>query len=168
MDSDGKAAEKNEKISGELFAETLRNATKKYESTPEVYCPYLKDKVHLNRKGFEHIKLKAWNKARGREDQYYRLRLLHLMPEVLLKSHTVQGIWHTHDWERVKSRGSWIKVLKNVSYYEFVAVLGRIRLKIVVKEIEGGAKFFWTIIPFWKMNLVANKRVLHEGDPETD
>ena len=80
----------------------------------------------------------------------------------------MQGIWHTHDWQRVKSRGSWIKLLKNVSYYEFVAVLGKIRLKVVVKEIKGGAKFFWTIIPFWKMNPVANKRVLHEGNPETD
>ena len=82
MDSAGRDAAGNDKISDELFAVTLEQASIRYESTPEVYCPYLKDKVHLNRKGFEHIKLKAWNKARRREDQFQRLRLLHLMPEV--------------------------------------------------------------------------------------
>jgi len=156
------------KISEEEFVSILSEAQAKYESTPEVYCPYFKERVHLNSRGFEHIRLKRWNKARGRSDQYHRLRLLHLVPEMLRSSHTVQGIWHTSEWERVKRHGKWIQILKNVSYFEFVAVLGRVRIKVVLKEIEGGAKFFWTIIPFWKMNAVTNKRILHEGNPVTD
>lgn len=167
MDLEANIPEKP-RISEELFNKTLQQATEQYGKTPEVYCPYFKDKVHLNAKGFEHIRLKAWNKARGRSDQYFRLKLLHLVPKILQESHTVQGIWHTHDWERVKSRGKWVKVLKNVAYYEFIAVVGKVRAKVVIKEIEGGVKFFWTIIPFWKMNTVTKQREMHEGDPETD
>ena len=44
-------------------------------------------------------------------------------------------------------------------------------LKIIVKEIEGGESFFWSIIPFWKSRKdeFSNKikRILHEGDLET-
>ncbi len=137
------------KIPDELFDRTLEKAKAKYESVPEIYCPYFKGKVHFNTKGFEHIRFKAWNKIRGRRDQYLRLKLLHLAPEIIQKSHTVQGVWHTQDWERVKSRGSWIKVSKEVNYYEFVSVVGKIRVKIIIKEVVGGVKFFWTIIPFW-------------------
>lgn len=92
-----KYSPKSFEISDELFDKTLADAKDKYDNTPEVYCPYLKDKIHLNSKGFEHIKFKAWNEARGRRDQYVRFKFLHLMPEILQRSHTVQGISHTND-----------------------------------------------------------------------
>ena len=167
MELNGELPEKPN-ISDELFTTTLAKAKAGYESVPEVYCPYLKEKVHFNAKGFEHIRLKQWNKARGRSDQYLRLKLLHLVPTVLQNSHTLQGKWETKDWERLKSHGRWVKIPKTVRYYEFVAVIGKVRIKVIVKEIEGGASYFWTIIPFWKMNTVANKRIIHEGNPETD
>ncbi|MCX6738477.1 MAG: hypothetical protein NT098_00300 [Candidatus Parcubacteria bacterium] len=53
-------------------------------------------------------------------------------------------------------------------YYEFVAVLDRTRVRVVVKQIETAPKCFWSIIPFWKINETNGKRKLHYGKPEYD
>jgi hypothetical protein len=39
------------------------------------------------------------------------------------------------------------------------------RLKIVVREIEGGNKHFWSVIPFWKNN---KELKMHSGNLEED
>jgi hypothetical protein len=49
-----------------------------------------------------------------------------------------------------------------VTYYEFVAVVDKVRIKVIVKELTGGERFFWSIIPFWKMNKLTNQRKLHD------
>lgn len=54
------------------------------------------------------------------------------------------------------------------SYYEFIAVIENIRVKVIVKHVEGGEKFFWSIIPFWRVNGEASKRILHTGNIEED
>lgn len=59
-------------------------------------------------------------------------------------------------------------MLKHVTYYEFIAVIKRNRVKIIVKQIENGKKIFWSIIPFWGMNKDTATRMLHEGNPEED
>jgi len=59
-------------------------------------------------------------------------------------------------------------VLKPVSYYEFIAVLENVRVKVIVKQVDGGEKFFWSIIPYWKIDSVNSRRLLHSGDPESD
>jgi hypothetical protein len=61
-------------------------------------------------------------------------------------------------------------------YFEFVAVVGKLRIKVIVKQIDGGQLFFWSIIPFWRMEDLASvegerpkrRRLLYDGDPETD
>jgi len=44
----------------------------------------------------------------------------------------------------------------------------RDRVKIIVKQIDSGEKFFWSIIPFWGMNDETKSRIFHEGEPEED
>ena len=58
--------------------------------------------------------------------------------------------------------------MKSVTYHEFVAVIGSVRGKVIVKTIEGGSPHFWSIIPFWRMNEVTAKRKLYDGDPASD
>ena len=141
---------------------------KLYKETQPVECPYLKDTVNFNARGLDHIKFKKWNKPRFKFDQYIRLKLFHLVPEILRRSHTVQGVWHRKEWVRQKKHGKWEKIPADVTYYEFVAVIGKVRIKAVIKEIVGGQKFFWSIIPFWKMNEITNERKLYDNDLETD
>ncbi len=97
-----------------------------------------------------------------------RLKLLYLAPEVLRLSRTLQGVLETKKFERIKIHGRTDTILKPVNYYEFIALIKRNRVKIIVKQIDGGEKFFWSIIPFWGMNKETRTRILHAGVPEED
>lgn len=54
-----------------------------------------------------------------------------------------------------------------------MAIINGHRVKVIVKEIEGGKKFFWSLIPFWKTRKIEKmgnkyKKILHEGDLEVE
>lgn len=143
-----------------------------YNKIVFAYCPYFSEKVNFNAKGLEHLIFKTWNRARPIEDQFSRFRHLHLAPEVLKNSKTLQGLWHTQKFERIKKKnGKWEKVLRFTSYYEFLAILeshgSKIRVKVIVKQIDGGEKFFLSIIPFWGISK-AGERKMYSGNPEND
>jgi len=55
-----------------------------------------------------------------------------------------------------------------VHYYEFVAILKDKRVRVVIKQIDDGPKFFWSIIPFWKIDKNNNRRKMSYGNPEID
>lgn len=139
-----------------------------YKDINEVYCPYFKEKISFNSQGLEHLKFKRREKTRPIEDQYMRFKLLHLAPEIIKISHTLQGVLETNKFERVRIHGRTDIVLKPVCYYEFIAVIKRNRVKIVLKQIERGDIYFWSIIPFWGMNDNIKTRILHSGIPEED
>ena len=145
-------------------------AEEDYKTIGEVYCPYLKDKVAFNAKGLDHIKLKEWDKARSTQDQYVRLRLLKIAPQILKQSHTLQEFFERNRLERQKINSRWDFRMINVKYYGFVAIIKGHRLKVIVKEIQGGNKFFWSLIPFWKVRkdtLNRNKKNPPRGGPRS-
>ena len=152
----------------EQFKEVKDKGEILYKLIGEIYCPYFKEKISFNAKGLEHLKFIQREKARLERDQYMRFKLIHLAPEVLKSSHTVQGILETKKFERVRISSRTDTILKPVAYYEFVAVIKRNRVKVIVKEIDGGQKFFWSIIPFWGINTDTMTRLLYEGIPEED
>jgi hypothetical protein len=139
-----------------------------YKTLTEVYCPYLKDKVHFNSEGIEHLKFKKRKTARAVNDQYMRFKLLKVVPEIIAASHTLQGILETKRFEYLKINNRWENVLKPVTYFEFIAVIKRNRIKVVVKQIANNQKIFWSIIPSWGMDKATTTRILHDGIPEED
>ena len=150
------------------FKEVKEKGEGLYKSLGEIFCPFLKEKVSFGAQGLEHLKFKRREKSRLEKDQYMRFKLLHLAPEILKSSHTLQGILETKKFERIRTNSRTETALKPVTYYEFIAVLKRNRVRIIVKQIENGQKFFWSIVPFWKMNEETMARVLHDGTPEED
>ncbi|MDP3758829.1 MAG: hypothetical protein Q8Q86_03850 [Candidatus Daviesbacteria bacterium] len=150
------------------FETTKAEAEKFYATIGAVRCPYFGEKIAFNVKGIKHLRFKSDEVARSHEDQYSRLKLVYLAPEVLKLSRTVQGIWHTKHFEIQKTNSRWEKVLKDVSFYEFMAVLENVRVKVIVKQVSGGEKHFWSIIPFWGINKEISRRVLHSGNLEND
>lgn len=150
------------------FEEIKSRGENFYKSVTEVYCPYFKEKIYFNARGLEHLKFKRLERTRPEQDQYMRFKLIHLAPEVLKLSHTVQGVLETKKFERIRIKSRTDMVLKYVRYFEFIAVIKRNRVRIIVKQIEDGQKFFWSIIPFWGMNEETMSRVLHSGAPEED
>lgn len=148
------------------LGEAKASAEELYKNIGEVHCTYLKRTVIFNAKGLDHIKLKRWNHARSEQDQFVRLRLLHLVPEVLKQSHTLQGIDEGNRFERVKVNSRWETTLVHICYYEFIMIISGCRLRIVIKKIDDGQPFFWSIIPYWKQG--DRRKRMFEGNPEED
>ena len=137
-----------------------------YKKIGSIPSPYLGKDVAFNAKGLEHIKFKGRNKARSNEDQYIRLKCLPLAKKIVKASHTLQGHQERNEMVKVK-RGKWTHEMKVVNYFEFVAIVGDVRVRVIVKKIEGGELHFWSIIPFWKMD-INGKRLVHNGNPSED
>ncbi len=150
------------------YKEVKEKGEKFYKTISEVYCPYFKEKISFGAHGLEHLKFKRREKARLDKDQYMRFKLLHLAPEILKASHTLQGVFETKKFERIRVHSRTDTVLKLVTYYEFIAVIKRNRVRIIIKQIDSGQKFFWSIVPFWGMNTETMTRILHDGIPEED
>lgn len=155
-------------ISHEKFEQVRKKAEELYRSIGEIWCPYFKEKVVFNTKGLEHLKFHNVRKARSRYDQYIRLRLIELAPKIINDSHTLQGVSVRNSFEREKTHSRWESVMRSATYHEFVAVIKEVRVRIIIKSVENGPKYFWSIIPFWKMDKISGKRLMHEGKPETD
>ncbi|NQU77395.1 hypothetical protein HQ544_01725 [Candidatus Falkowbacteria bacterium] len=150
------------------FLYAKEKAEKFYGSIEKIFCPYFREYVKFNVKGFDHLKMKGWNKARSKEDQYTRFRLIELAPTVIKKSGTLQGYSETKEFERKKINNRWDNILTEVFYYEFIAILNDLRVRVIVKQLLGGQKYFWSIMPFWKVKKSQNKRLLHYGKPAED
>ena len=136
-------------FTAEQFKEVKEKGEKLYKTIGEIYCPYFKEKVSFNARGLEHLKFIQREKTRLEKDQYMRFKLIYLAPEVLKSSHTVQGVLETKKFERIRISHRTDTILKPVGYYEFIAVIKRNRVRVIVKQIENGQKFFWSLIPFW-------------------
>ena len=122
----------------EQFEKVKQEAETFYKTVDAVFCPYLKSKVNLNAKGLDHIKMKSWNKTRLVPDQYLRLKFLKLVPEVLQAAGTLQELHETKNFESIKNTGKWQHTLKTVAYYGFVAIVRNVKIKIIIKKVEGG------------------------------
>ncbi len=155
-----------------IFEKVKKEAEDFYKNLDSFYCPYLKTQVKFNSKGLNHIKMKAWNKTRSVSDQYMRLKFLKLAPAVLSVTGTLQEFHETNCMERLKFIGKWQFKMVPVKYYGFVAIINKIKIKIIVKETSGSSPYFWSIIPFWKTQkdeiCQKIKKVFHDGDLEND
>jgi hypothetical protein len=154
-------------FTGEQFKKIKNKNEKLYKLFGGVSCPYFEEKVIFNSKGLEHLKFKKKNHARSRNDQYIRLKLLYLAPEVLKLSRTVQGISERKVFELNRSNNRNEYILVDATYYEFIAVLNNVRVRVVVKQVNTGPKYFWSIIPHWKVSNNGNRK-MNYGNPEED
>lgn len=113
-----------------------------YKNIGKIWCPFLNDYVYFNSSGFRHLIFRHWRKRRTIHQQYLRFKFLPLAPQILSKSHTLQ---------EYREKGKF-------KYYGFVSIIGKVRLKIIVKQINGGIKFFYSLFPFWGYNTNAKAR----------
>ena len=139
-----------------------------YKGIKPIHCPYLKRDIAFNVKGLDHVKFNSWGRIRNRFDQYTRLKLFYLVPGIISKSHTLQGLNQSKQWERKHKKDGWEQIQIDVNYYEFISVIGKARIKIIVKQLPGGEPYFWSIIPFWKMGEKQGEKKLFDGNPEED
>ena len=153
------------------FAEVRKRAEEEYSAISKVRCPYLNMEVSFSREGFEHLLFKSWNRTRSMVEQYIRLKLIRLAPQVVQKSHTLQEYKEQKLMVRQKLKSGWGSRMRLVRYYVFVAIINEARIKVIVKEIEGGKPFFYSLYPSWKIEVDVNgqkRKKFFSGNPETD
>lgn len=135
----------------------LKNQTyKKYKKIKPAVCPYLKQKVVFNSKGFWHMIYKARNKKRDLRSQKLRFYLLETAVKLIRLTTTLQ------EYEEVKRR--------RIEYYGFIAIINGWKIKVIVKKVGRGRPFFWSVIPNWVTRKRADKKIkiLFKGDMERD
>ncbi len=152
----------------ELFETAKKEAGIFYHSLIEVYCPYFKEKIAFNAKGWEHLQFKNRNRIRSSNEQYVRFKLLPLVPNIISHSRTLQGICPTKAFELINRNSRWDTILINVTFWEFMAISDNVRMRIVIKQVEGGAKHFFSVIPFWRLKPGTNERMLYGYSPLSD
>lgn len=160
----------NKKFDEKKFKDIKERAEELYKTIGKIKCPYLDDFVHFNTKGLDHLIFGTKKKSRTRpeQEQMIRFRILNLAPEIIARSHTLQEFNEMNSFERVKINSRWEKRMKKVKYYAFIAIVGELRAKVIVKEVEGGVKFFYSIHPFWKKDHRNGKKLMYSGDLEED
>lgn len=136
--------------------EQLKNRTKKeYDRVGEITYPYLKDRVRFTSEGFQHLLYKGSKKRKERDatTQQMRLKLFPLALKVLKCTTTVQEHSVEKQFVDVKRNKRKEKVLKEVQYWAFIAIIDEWKLKVIVKQIGKGNKNFWSIVPNWKTRI---------------
>lgn len=157
-------------IAPDVFDAVKQEAESLYATIQPVRCPYLNSEVTFNAKGLEHLKFKKKNKARPREDQFARLRLLKYVPDILKLSRTLQGLKRQRSFELMRTNQRNETILMDVVFYEFVAIVdnGQLRVRVIVKQVGESPPYFWSVIPFWKGCSTRGDRTMHYGDPARD
>ena len=132
-----------------------------YKKIGKAYCPYFREDVHFTNVGLDHIGFKNKYTARTTRDKSMRCRLLPVAVEILGQSHTLQGKTHRRRFEKRQVNSRVEIALVEVVYYEFIAVIGNDRVKVVIKQAEHDKeKVFLSVIPYFKQQ----KMPLDESD----
>lgn len=153
-------------VDPEVFKAIKQTAETSYAGFGKVRCPYLQEHVSFNAKGLEHLKFKQKNHARSQSDQFMRLKLLSHAPEIIGQSRTLQGIKKIKTFESQRTNQRNETILVDVVFYEFISIVEeRLRIRVVVKRAGEAPPYFWSIIPFWKMQSGNSGRVMHYGNP---
>ncbi len=135
----------------EIFNKARDAAKAKYAAFGSVHCPYFKEMVRFNSKGFNHIKFMKLGKIRNLKDQYFRLRFLEIAPIVIKTTSTLQGISIFERLIKKKNKGMWINSTEKIIYYEFIYVHEEeSRFKVVVRKDGEGDRYFYSIIPYFQ------------------
>jgi len=159
-------------VTPETIERTKTEARQKYDAIGKIKCPYFGgEEVHFNSEGFEHLIFKTWNKTRSLTEQYTRLRLLPLVALIIKRSGTLQEYDEKNIFVRHQSSGRWTKVMKLARYYIFIAIIRDLRMKIIIREVDGERKKFYSVYPSWHTESDGNggkKKKLYSGNPEMD
>jgi len=114
----------------------IKSFYEKYKQFEPVLCPYVNEKVHFTKTGFKHL---LWKSGAPRSSYVIRERLeiVHIAPEILSKSGTLQ---------EYEDEGK--------EFLCFIAIVQEKKYKVVITKSGEGVYRFVSIIP----NIKTGKR----------
>lgn len=133
------------------FKKLLHERKLDYKTWIPVYCPALRDYVHFNMMGFNHLRFKIDNTPRNPKEAMYKLGLLPLVrPAIHLAT-----IIEKYERRLAPVGGSRKRVHKEMEYWSIVEVVGKqgVKVKVILRKIGTGQLHFWSI-----MKLLENQK----------
>lgn len=126
------------------------NFEKFYKSIGKVFCPYFNEYVFFTDKGLEHLKFKSHFNPRTIKDSAVRMRLLPIAIKILNLTTTIQGINSVMRFEHRYIHNRKETALQPVKYFEFIAVVEGMKVKVIIKQISDDRMTFLSVIPLLK------------------
>ena len=132
------------------YSELRKEAKNLYKTFGRIKCPALgNDWVHFTSEGFNHLIYRIKKQERHKSVQIMRFELLNKAKELLEKTTTVQE--YEEYFNQLEVRMFKRKQLKNVKFCDwgFISIIGKFRIKVVVRKIRDGERKFHSVIPAW-------------------
>lgn len=123
------------------FFKLLRKRKESYNTTKNIYCPFLKEVVYFNNKGFFHATHKSNKTFRRRSDSIRRLNLLPLIYDC------IKSCSDFENEPRVTPKNN----PKNRTGQEFIEyelqhrVNKHFKVVVVLKRIGNGRLYYWSV-----------------------
>lgn len=126
------------------FQRVKRLSKEYYRSIGRIYCPYFKDYVYFDSKGFKHILYKGYGGGNKRQKSQIvlRLKMLPYAPRLIAIATFVQ------EFQKDNS----------INYWGFIAIFEGEKFKVVVRRVGNGKLHFWTIFPNWVTRKKSDKK----------
>lgn len=115
-----------------------------YNTWTPMYCPVLRDYVHFNMRGFNHLRFKIDNTPRGKAEAMYKMGLLPLVKPVIYHAKTAE-----YERRLAPVGGSRKPVLKEIDYWGLTAVVGKqnVKVRVVLRRLVGSNQIhFWSVM----------------------
>lgn len=106
-----------------------------YESFKKVYCPFVKEEISFNSKGFRHLLYKNGQRKRSEIEVAERFNFIKNAKDILSVTTTLQE-----------------KEIRDIciTFYAFIAIIKEVKLKVVIKkEGDKGSWYFYSVIPHY-------------------
>ncbi|MFH1030635.1 MAG: hypothetical protein V1770_05245 [bacterium] len=132
------------------YQKIKEDALKFYGIIGQIKCPALKNEsVYFNSIGFNHLVYKKANCERSKQDQITKFKLLAKAKLIIGIATTFQEYDESLKEVIKKKYKKKIKETSTVYYWGFVAIINGYRIKVIIRQIGNGQKYFYSVIPAW-------------------
>jgi len=131
------------------YNEIREEAQKLYNTFSKVFSPALGQYVHFTSNGFNHLIYKSAKKERDNKTQILRFDMLEKAKFILENSTTFQEFEENMEYRRVNRHGKYVAVNLVVRSWGFIAIVGKLRVKVVVTQVGNSKIEFYSVIPAW-------------------
>lgn len=131
------------------YLEIRKAAQELYAGFKKVYCPALGGEVHFTSEGFNHLIYERAKKERDKRTQILRFDMLEKAKFILETSTTYQEYEENIEYRKVNRHGKFVGMNVIVRCWGFVAIVQKLRVKVVVIQAGNGKMEFQSVIPAW-------------------
>jgi hypothetical protein len=149
-------------IDSNVFNEKKEKAVAIFSAQKEIHSPYFGQKIILNSDGFHHLQFSS-RKERNKSEQLLKFGLLPQALEIIRKSGTVQEYRPPVLMPVGKKSAKGEVSMKNVEYWGMIAIIGKYKVRTVLRRVGNGNITFWSVMPYSKIKNGQQKKLFGEG-----